>query len=153
MRTVIDIEMEHLASFDAHRATDDIIERIERILEKYKEGREIRSWKISEKQLTSDLSDVWENVCLSADALPPGTYIMVDPCYVPQAEALYILETYSDGTHQDENGRKYSVDSGRIGVFDLGINLPDHGGWHKVTIDKSWVPVYNQDDGIIRFEY
>lgn len=62
MKTTVEIEMTHLACFDAHRATDEIIEKFRRILQKFSDENEIQDFTISEKQIEKTDDDIWTKV-------------------------------------------------------------------------------------------
>ena len=58
MKTTVEIEISHLACFDAHRATDEIIEKFKRTLQKFADENEIWDFNIGEKKLEKTDDDV-----------------------------------------------------------------------------------------------
>ena len=81
-----------------------------------------------------------------------GTYIISDPCYMPESKPLYTFPTFNDGSFPDDKGREYWVDSGKLSVFNIRDEPPEHGGWHKLTFDKNWIPSFNAYTVIYDYE-
>lgn len=88
--------------------------------------------------------------------IPPGRYLICDPCYLEvdtidgilTPKAIGIANTGGDGGHRDNQHRVFGVDSGRLGVFpadkhqvptseyrgDLGHLLDFQETWQLITV-------------------
>ena len=62
MITSVTISTRTLMCFDAHRANDEIIEKIVKILQKFKDDHEIFDFEISDKAIQKEITDVWTRV-------------------------------------------------------------------------------------------
>jgi hypothetical protein len=112
-----------------------------------------------------------EFICVE---VPPGKYVLGDPCYVvPDSDWINLLDScdyfeqpigniqgrqilafstaYGDGTYQDNQQHEYLVDSGHIGLvpFDYAVNLlPGFGRVVEFTTAKI---CKRSQDGVLIF--
>lgn len=71
--------------------------------------------------------------------LPPGHYIIGDPCYFREHEPYVFFFTGGDGEFFDNFSNRYFVDTARIAVFavsEIPNLLPE--GTHHFTFKNAW---------------
>ena len=96
---------------------------------------------------------------MSGDTLPPGQYVLTDPCYVIEdwdefldpfwetgkggvfefkgKKCAAFSTKYGDGYYTSNNGIGLGVDAGMIGLIPLELcNKDDEGGYNEITVDE-----------------